>query len=812
MRPLLPTGPTAAYWLRRAVVVIAAAYLLVLPQFATRASFFGVPGLPGPLAVLTLGLGLWLMPVLLVASWVAQGRVRLPHPVLTVPAGLFVIGAAVSTAVASDKSSALVRSAEMTGLWAGMWALAQAVRGEGERRFLLAALVAAGVVSAAVAVHQAAIGFPRDYQVFLANREAILARMGIEPGSYVEQMFRERFTGGVQAALGHPNVLAAMLTLALFAAVGLAGEKWFEVRSAGGRALAAVAAAAAALCAVGIVLTKSRSAVVAVAVGVYWLVAARRVRHRRRRIALLLLPMALGAAALALATQVDHPAVASALTTLRYRLDYWWATLKILASHWDTGVGLENFGHQYVQYKVPWAPEQVADPHNLFLSVWSTLGLAGLVALVLVWATAVRAWCRGGAPSALPCGRAGLSGPEEESNDSRPGKPAGPRKGARRGGCGEPPRQARAGTSLPGLLVPTVALAGAAVFWFLAQFFGGLDSAEGLAWGMGGVAGMVILVGMLPAESPNRLEASGRPMDRLRTACIVGLLAFALAEQIGTAVLEPPTAWAMLVVLVVTLGPGVVRAGTGRSRSSASAEERAASDGDDRPLPQPARTAPAHPIGLPARFALVLAAMVFCFAYTRYLVVPVAQERRMLKEASYGLDTFGVEPTRAAAEANPLAWEPAYLRGHLWHERAKESQGPVAAMHLERAIEGYRAALGRHPRLWRARVAMADAYLAMPGAQADPHVLAAARAALEAAAGLYPTHIPTRLRLARVIDRLGRRREALAAYQEVLRLDGLMPMAGRRLSDAARAEVERRVAALRAETGEHATRNAETAK
>ena len=168
--------------------------------------------------------------------------------------------------------------------------------------------------------------------------------------------------------------------------------------------------------------------------------------------------------------------------------------------------------------------------------------------------------------------------------------------------------------------------------------------------------------------------------------------------------------------------------------------------------------------------------MAFCFAYTRYLVVPVAQERRMLKEASYSLDTFGVEPTRAAAEANPLAWEPAYLRGHLWHQRAKEAQGPMAAMHLERAVEGYQAALRRPPRL--------------------------RRASLEGAAGLYPTHIPTRLRLARVIDRLGRPREALAAYQEVLRLDGLMPMAGRRLSEADRAEVTGRLAALRAEPAE----------
>jgi hypothetical protein len=330
-----------------------------------------------------------------------------------------------------------------------------------------------------------------------------------------------------------------------------------------------------------------------------------------------------------------------------------------------------------------------------------------------------------------------------------------------------------------------VALAGPPVFWFLADFFGGVNSVGGLAWGMGAVAGTAVLAGLLPSERPNRIAASDRPPDGLATAVVVGLAAFALAEQIGTAVLEPPTAWAMLVLLVVTLGPG--RAGP---------NERAAGAETRRP------PAAARPIGLPARFGLILAAMAFCFGYARLLIVPAAQERRMLKEARFSLDSFGVEPTREAARVNPLAWEPAFLRGRLWHQRAAEAGGPVAAIHLERAIEGYRAALDRHPRLRRAYLAIADAYLAMPAAERDPALLAEARVALEAAAALYPTHIPTRLWLARVLDRMDRRGEAVAAYEEVLRLDRLMPMAGRRLSEADRAEVTDRLAALRAEPAE----------
>jgi len=184
--------------LRGAVVVVAAVIVLLVPRLATRTLFFGDSDVRAPVAALLTGLALWTMPVLLVASWTAAGRMRLAHPWLLLPVGLFLAGAAVSTALASDKALALVRAAEMTGAWAAFFALVEALSDGADRRFLLGAVVATAAVSAGVAL--------------------------------------------VQHEPKPPEAFAATLLLALPVAVALAVEKWRRIRTPGARGLAVVLA------------------------------------------------------------------------------------------------------------------------------------------------------------------------------------------------------------------------------------------------------------------------------------------------------------------------------------------------------------------------------------------------------------------------------------------------------------------------------------------------------------------------------------------------------------------------------------------
>jgi hypothetical protein len=313
----------------------------------------------------------------------------------------------------------------------------------------------------------------------------------------------------------------------------------------------------------------------------------------------------------------------------------------------------------------------------------------------------------------------------------------------------------------------------------------------GPMFGVGAIAVMALVTALASAEDATRMAVAGRPLRSLGTACIAALAAFALMEQIGTAILEPPTAWAMLVVLVVSLGMGSVeRREDATRRSPANGNGRAGCGG----LIQSGGLG----LGPVAKFSLMLLAMALGFAYVKLAWLPFVRERALIQSAITAPDIFEAdEALRAAAEVNPLAWEPAFMRGRTWQQMAGSSgRGPGQTISLERAAEAYNEALARRSRLRLAWLALADCRLMPEGAAADPVAAADALEFIQEAARLYPTSPITRLREAALVDRLGDKPRALTVYRRALELDALLPAESRRLSDEERAGAAARVLEL----------------
>ena len=99
--------------------------------------------------------------------------------------------------------------------------------------------------------------------------------------------------------------------------------------------------------------------------------------------------------AIGLATgRLDWLVLTQTPLSLRYRLEYWRGTWGILAngasdlsgilnsSTFWWGLGPANFGASYLLHKLPQASEEIQDPHNLFLEVWTTAGFWALLSLM----------------------------------------------------------------------------------------------------------------------------------------------------------------------------------------------------------------------------------------------------------------------------------------------------------------------------------------------------------------------------------------------------------------------------------------------
>ncbi len=307
--------------------------------------------------------------------------------------------------IAAAFSGSARPAVNMTWEWIGMglsFLLArQLVVTQREARAVIAVMASLAVGLAGYGLYQYGYELPAMRAAYAADPAGSLQRagLGVEPGTPQAKLFEDRLQGTEPiATFALTNSLAGYLAPWLVVLLGAA------LLGGPTRRHTAIALLCAAPVAVCLVLTKGRSAYAASAIGLLllWWTARHGGRTKRLgwRLALAAAVLLAGALTVAIATGgLDRKVATEASKSLGYRVQYWQSTLHMIADRPLLGCGPGNYQFEYTRYKLPEASEEVADPHNFVLEIWSTAGTPAALALVLAlasffWRVRTRGACR----------------------------------------------------------------------------------------------------------------------------------------------------------------------------------------------------------------------------------------------------------------------------------------------------------------------------------------------------------------------------------------------------------------------------------
>jgi len=340
-----------------------------------------------------------------------------------------IIGSLVVIATGGDRRAAMTMLWEWIGLAVTFFLMRQFLTSTAIRRSLLLTVAAVAVAVSGLGLWQHHVGYSETRQTYQRMKSELEAlEKANRPATAQEAVDRDRRRRELQsefAQTGIPTSESARMlweqrllssepiglfalanTLAGFIAPALVLWLGTIVSADRGRSRWATIAglASIALIADCLVLTKSRTAFVGLLAGlVTW--RARAVRTGSAMSAAVRWGMAAGAVALialligtAVSGGLDRHVVTESGKSLRYRIEYWTATWQMLFDsprNWLLGIGPGNFRQNYLPFKLPQSSEEIADPHNLVLDVWSNGGLIGLAGLAGICFAVLRPlWCR----------------------------------------------------------------------------------------------------------------------------------------------------------------------------------------------------------------------------------------------------------------------------------------------------------------------------------------------------------------------------------------------------------------------------------
>jgi hypothetical protein len=309
-------------------------------------------------------------------------------------AGLMLAGGwAVASALwAADAFAALLGAFNWLSAMTLAWAVAQLVRGPSRRRLVAGVGVGLLLVFAAQGLMYRFSELPALKQHIAENRQAIVAERGWAEDSFSARQFFQKINNGEMVGFSaSPNTFAALLVVTVVLAAGLAIQR---TRDGDGRPIAwPMLLGAPIVAGVAVIYwTHSRAALATLMLAAVAFTIVGMGGRLLRRFAGPLFAIGVVGFLIVVALVVWRGSTTGTLghDSLTFRWRYWLGAFGVFLEHPLVGVGFENFGPHYLGHRLPIASEEVRDPHNFIVRVFTELGLIGGLLLIvavgrLIW-------------------------------------------------------------------------------------------------------------------------------------------------------------------------------------------------------------------------------------------------------------------------------------------------------------------------------------------------------------------------------------------------------------------------------------------
>jgi hypothetical protein len=238
----------------------------------------------------------------------------------------------------------------------------------------------------------------REWDQKVQRLRAEFVRMRIPTDDGARMLWDQRVNASSEpiGTFALANTFAGVLLAAVLIGAGIVlHERWATTEwSLWKRGVTVLVCGAIVFC---LILTKSRTAYVGFLAGLIAGLGAMRFRANATRRHWLwgggaLAGLGLAVVVAGLTGGLDRLVLFESFKSLKYRSEYWlgsWHMLSDEPLRLLFGVGSGNFRSNYLQFKLPESSEEIADPHNMVLDVWSSGGIIGLAGLCLLCATGI---------------------------------------------------------------------------------------------------------------------------------------------------------------------------------------------------------------------------------------------------------------------------------------------------------------------------------------------------------------------------------------------------------------------------------------